>query len=303
MILITGGTGFLGKVLFKKLLYLGEEVYGAGQNDGDLTDKPLTSDLFRKLTPTIVYHLAARVGGIGANQRAPADFWHDNLMMGLNVLEACRVWKVKKLIMVNTTCAYPKVPPHIPFREDDLFAGYPEETNAPYGIAKRALMVGAWAYRQQYELDAVNVFPTNLYGPGDHFDLEKSHVIPAMIRKFHEAKEKEEKVTLWGTGQPTRDFLYVDDAADALVLAKDKLTDGMPVNVGSGREISIEDLAEKVADAVGYKDMVFWDRTKPDGQPRRTLDISRARNILGWEPKISLHEGLERTYTSYVEGL
>ena len=293
-ILVTGGSGFLGKHLIECLESRDHAVSWVDSRT-DLRDQKTT------LASGIdcVFHLAARVGGIGANQQAPADFWRDNLLMGIYAIEACRFSQIKKLIMVGTTCSYPKHPKTIPFVEHELFDGYPEETNAPYGIAKRALLAGTLAYRAQYGMNIVTAIPTNLYGPGDHFDLEKSHVIPAMIRKYSEAKERKDiSVTLWGTGVPTRDFLYVKDCADALVRMLD-YDDGNPVNLGSGNEITTRNLARTISRVVGFDGTTKWDVSKPDGQPRRCLDGKRAKEHLGWEASTSLSDGLTQTVKWY----
>jgi GDP-L-fucose synthase len=242
-----------------------------------------------------VFHVAGEVGGIGANRASPGRFWYANLMMGTNVLELARVHDVEKLVIVGTVCAYPKFTP-IPFREDDLWNGYPEETNAPYGVAKKSILVGAQAYREQYGLHSIFLLPANLYGPRDNFDLETSHTIPALIRKMSESRDE---VVLWGDGSPTREFLFVDDCAEGLVLAGDRYDNPEPVNLGTGVETSIRELAELVAELTGFDGEIVWDTTMPNGQPRRSLDSSRARTEFGFEARTSLREGVERTIAWY----
>jgi GDP-L-fucose synthase len=239
----------------------------------------------------VVFHLAARVGGIGANRENPGLFLFDNAMMGLQLIEECRLGGVGKVVIAGTICAYPKLAP-VPFREDDMWNGYPEETNAPYGIAKKLLLVQSQAYRDQYGMNSIVLFPVNLYGPRDNFDPKSSHVIPAMIRKCLEAKDE---IVLWGDGSPTREFIYVEDAAEALVLAAERYDSSEPVNIGSGEEISIRDLAQKVAQATGFAGRIVWDPTKPNGQPRRRLDVTRARERFGFVAQTSFDEGLRRT--------
>jgi GDP-L-fucose synthase len=272
-----------------------------GSRDGDLREAKHCSALFDVYRPDTVIHLAAVVGGIGANRQHPGKFWRDNTLMGINVLDACVKHGVERLVLASTTCAYPKRPERIPFLESDMWNGYPEETNAPYGIAKKSLMVGANAYAAEYGLDVVTVVPTNLYGPGDNFDLKSSHVIPAMIRRMHEAKVAGlPEVVLWGTGHPTRDFLYVADAAHAIVRSMDATTPG-PINLGSGVEVSMYKLATIIKDIVSYKGRIQWDPSKPDGQPRRCLDTAMAIRELNWEATTPLEIGLDRTYESYLE--
>lgn len=299
MILVTGGKGFLGKHVMDRLSIGGYKAVGVGSADADLRNAAHCSRLFDMYRPDTVIHLAAVVGGIGANRQHPGLFWRDNTIIGVNVLDACMKNGVSKLVLIGTTCAYPHRPPRIPFLETDIWNGYPEETNAPYGVAKKSLMVGAMAYKQEYGLDVVNLIPTNLYGPGDNFDLNSSHVIPAMMRRMHEAKLAGlPEVTLWGTGNPTRDFLYVDDAAHAVVMALN-CDDSNPINLGSGSEVSMFKLATKIKEVVGYLGKLKWDYSKPDGQPRRCLDSSRAFTLLGWESRTSLEDGLKRTYGWY----
>ena len=251
--------------------------------------------MFSDAEAELVFHLAAEVGGIGANRANPGRYWFANLAMGANVLEQARLHATPKLVIVGTVCSYPKFA-SVPFSEDELWNGYPEETNAPYGVAKKAVLVGAQAYREQYSLDAIFLLPTNLYGPRDNFDLETSHVIPALIRKMVEA---ENEVVLWGDGSPTREFLYVDDCVDGLVLAAERYDGADPVNLGAAREISIRELAELIADVTGYEGGITWDSSKPNGQPRRSVDATRARELFGFEAKTSLREGIERTVAWY----
>ena len=297
-VLVTGGTGFLGKYVVEALNTHGHEPTPVGSKDGNLESGLAALKVFQQHRPDAVIHLAAKVGGIGANRRSPAEFWQANTAMGLNVLDASLSVGVKRLVVVGTTCSYPKHPKTIPFVERELFDGYPEETNAPYGIAKRSLLVGAFAYRAQFGLDTVGVVPTNLYGPGDNFDEHTSHVIPALIQKMHLAKiRKELSVTLWGTGKPTRDFLYASDAALGIVAALDHGVGGELYNLGSGREVPIKDLVKAVATIVQYNGKVIYDSNQPDGQPRRVLDSSKAHAGLGWQPTLNLVTGLDATYT------
>jgi GDP-L-fucose synthase len=277
----------------------GIEPFVASRREYDLTRDADAERLFEDAQPELVVHLAAEVGGIGANRANPGRFWYANLMMGTHVLEQSRRIGVRKLVLVGTICSYPKFTP-VPFREDDLWEGYPEETNAPYGVAKRALLVGAQAYREQYGLNVVYLLPVNLYGPGDNFDLESGHVIPALIRKMVEAKEQRNKeVVLWGDGSPTREFLYVEDCADALYLAARRYDGADPVNVGTGEEIAIKDLAELVADATGFEGEIVWDTSKPNGQPRRKLNTSRAEEFFGFRAGTPLREGIPQTVAWY----
>jgi GDP-L-fucose synthase len=271
------------------------------EQDHDLTDGSSTERLFEQSRPEVVFHLAARVGGIGANRDHPGAFFRDNMAMGLHVLEQARRTGTAKVIIAGTVCAYPKHTP-VPFREQELWNGYPEETNAPYGIAKRALLVMAQAYRQEFGSNFVMVLPVNLYGPGDNFDLESSHVIPAMIRKFVDAGiAGDETVTLWGDGTPTREFLYVDDAAEGLVLTAERYDEPEPMNLGAGFEISMGALADEIKQITGFGGRIHWDTAKPNGQPRRMLDVSRARQTIGFEAKTSFDEGLARTVRWYRE--
>jgi len=299
-VIVTGGAGFLGSHLVERLRARGVSAIHVPRSAScELVDAAAVRKLYQDVRPEVVFHLAARVGGIGANQKNPGSYFHDNMLMGVNVLEQARHVGVDKVVMVGTICAYPKFAP-IPFREDDLWNGYPEETNAPYGVAKKALLVMADAYRRQYGLNAICLLPVNLYGPRDNFDLEMSHVIPAMIRKFLEAEaRKETEVVLWGDGSPTREFLYVDDCAEALVLAAERYDSSEPVNLGAGFEISIRDLAQTVAKLSGYSGALRWDTTRPNGQPRRMLDTSRATERFGFRSSTTLEAGLARTIAWY----
>ena len=298
-VLVTGGGGFLGSPLVERLESDGHDVFVARRSETDLTDMAQTADLFDAARPELVFHLAAEVGGIGANRANPGRYWYANLMMGAHVLEQVRLHATPKLVIAGTICAYPKLAP-VPFREDDLWNGYPEETNAPYGVAKKAILVGAQSYRAQYGTNAIYLLPVNLYGPRDNFDLESSHVIPALIRKMEEAKERDEgSITLWGDGSPTREFLYVDDCVEGLRLAAERYDDADPVNLGTGEEISIADLATLIAELTGYSGTIVWDATRPNGQPRRKLDTSRAQERFGFRATVGLREGLRRTIEWY----
>ena len=299
--IVTGGAGFLGTHLVEKLRAKGIEPYVPLLGDWDLTRAEDVERLFAETKPELVIHLAAEVGGIGANQANPGRYWYANLMMGSHILEQSRLNALRKLVLIGTICAYPKFAP-VPFKEDDLWNGYPEETNAPYGIAKKTLLVGAQAYRDQYGLDAIYLLPVNLYGPRDNFDLETSHVIPALIRKMIAAKRSwEREAVLWGDGSPTREFLYVDDCAEAILLAAERYDGPDPVNIGTGNEISIRELAELIAELTGYEGELAWDKSKPNGQPRRRLDTSRAERLFGFRAGTSFREGLERTIAWYRE--
>jgi GDP-L-fucose synthase len=296
-ILVTGGGGFLGSHLVERLRSDGHDPFVGSRGDYDLTSWADAERLFADARPELVFHLAAEVGGIGANRANPGRYWYANLMMGAHVLEQSRLSGVQKVVVAGTVCAYPKFTP-VPFREDDLWNGYPEETNAPYGVAKKSVLVGAQSYREQYGLNAVFLLPANLYGPRDNFDLETSHVIPALIRKMLEG---EDQVVLWGDGSPTREFLYVDDAAEAFALAAERYDGAEPVNLGTGAEISIRELAELIAELTGFDGELAWDTSMPNGQPRRTLDASRAEREFGFTAKTSLREGLGRTIAWYRE--
>jgi GDP-L-fucose synthase len=294
-VLITGGGGFLGSHLVDRVRRDGIEPFVARRRDYDLTEAGDVSRLFETAQPELVIHLAAEVGGIGANRANPGRYWYANLMMGAHVLEQSRIAGVRKVVLLGTICAYPKFAP-VPFREETLWDGYPEETNAPYGIAKKTLLVGAQGYREQYGLDAVYLLPVNLFGPRDNFDLETSHVIPALIRKMVEAQDRgEPEIVLWGDGSPTREFLYVDDCAEGIWLAAQRYDGAEPVNLGTGEEISIRELAELVGELTGYEGEIVWDTTKPNGQPRRKLDVSRAEERFGFHAHTTLRDGLEAT--------
>jgi len=290
-ILVTGGGGFLGSHLAERLESDGHDVFAARSADYDLTTMEDTERMFGDAGAELVFHLAAEVGGIGANRANPGRYWYANVTMGANVLEQARLHSTPKLVIAGTVCSYPKFAA-VPFSEGDLWDGYPEETNAPYGVAKKAVLVGAQGYRAQYGLDAIFLLPTNLYGPRDNFDLETSHVIPALIRKMVDAHDE---VVLWGDGSPTREFLYVEDAAEGIVLGAERYDSSDPVNLGSGVEISIRDLAATIGRLMGYPGRFVYDTTKPNGQPRRALDVSRARALLGWEAQTSFEDGLRKT--------
>jgi GDP-L-fucose synthase len=293
--LVTGGAGFLGSFVCDLLRDRGADVFVPRRVDYDLTEQSDVRRLLENAAPDVVIHLAAEVGGIGANRANPGRYFYANAAMGLNIIEESRKRSVRKVVQVGTVCAYPKFTP-VPFSEDDLWNGYPEETNAPYGIAKKALLVMLQSYRQQYGLNGIYLLPVNLYGPGDNFDLETSHVIPALIRKFVTARRAQApSVEVWGTGSASREFLYVEDAARAIVMATEAYDGPLPVNVGTGREITIKQLVETIRDATGFVGDIVWDSTKPDGQPRRMLDTSRAKDLLGFEAEIGLEEGLRRT--------
>lgn len=299
-ILITGGAGFVGTCLMEKLRDRGyENLMTVRRRDYDLTRETDVERVYEELKPTVVAHLAAEVGGIGANRENPGRFFFANMAMGLHLIEHARRRGIRKFLQVGTICAYPKHTP-VPFREENLWNGYPEETNAPYGVAKKALMVMCQAYRQQYGLNAIYLLPVNLYGPRDNFDLNSSHVIPALIRKCLEAKARgDSHITAWGTGSASREFLYVEDCAEALALALERYDSPEPVNLGSGKEITIRALTELIVRLTGFKGEVRWDGSKPDGQPRRCLDVTRAREAFGFEAKTGFEEGLRRTIGWY----
>jgi GDP-L-fucose synthase len=296
-VVVTGGAGFLGRPVVRRLNELGAETTVVRSSEHDLRDPRAARDAVDGAA--VVIHLAANVGGIGFNRANPAPLVHDNMMMAANVFEASRQAGVDKLVSACTVCAYPKFTPS-PFSEDELWNGYPEESNAPYGLAKKMMLVLSDAYRRQYGFDSCAPIVANLYGPDDNFDLESSHVIAAMIRKYVEAQQRgDEQVVLWGTGKPSREFLYVDDAARALVLAAERLNVSDPVNIGTGTETNIRTLAETIQRLVGFEGQTVWDTSRPDGQPRRFLDVSRARELIGFEAQVSLEDGLRRTIESF----
>jgi len=295
-VVVTGGAGFLGSFVVEQLRARGcREIVVPRSKDYNLVEMEAVRRLYEDNAPDIVLHLAARVGGIGANQAHAGNFFYDNLMMGTQLMEIGRQRQIQKFVALATICAYPKLTP-IPFREDDLWNGYPEETNAPYGLAKKMLLVQSQAYWQQYRFPSVVLFPVNLYGPGDNFDLETSHVIPALLRKCMAAKEAGlPDIVLWGDGSPSREFLYVEDAAEGILLAAELYTGNQPVNLGTGEEMTIRALAELIAQEVGFSGKIAWDTSKPNGQPRRCLDVSRAKALFGFEARHSLQEGLRKT--------
>lgn len=300
-VMVTGGEGFLGRWVVRRLEAAGAVVSVPRHQDFDLVDRAAARRALAAFTPRIVVHLAARVGGIGANQADPARFFFENAMMGLHVVEESRLAGVEKLVLVGTVCAYPRETP-VPFHEDELWQGYPEETNAPYGLAKRMLLVQAQAYRQQYGMNAIYLLPANLYGPGDHVDLERSHVIPALIRKCVEAHEAgAATVDVWGDGSATREFLYVEDAAEGILAAIERYDGGAPVNLGSGVETSIHDLVFDIARATGYTGTFRWNASRPNGQPRRRLDVSRAERLFGFRARTPFDVGLTRTVEAFLE--
>lgn len=299
-VLLTGGNGFLGSHVAARLKSSGyASVLTPGSSQYDLRDQAACAKMMMENKPDAVIHMAGVVGGIGANRRHPGKFLYENALMGLHVIHEAMKAGVKKVVILGTICAYPKFTPP-PFREDELWSGYPEETNAPYGIAKKMLLVQAQGYREEYGLNAVYLLPVNLYGPGDNYHPESSHVIPALIRKFEEARVRGDKtVTLWGDGSPTREFLYVEDAAEGIALALEKYNAPEPVNLGNGREIRIKELAEIVAKETGFTGEVIWDITKPNGQPRRSLDVSRAKKAFGFEAKTGFQDGLRKTIADF----
>jgi len=301
-IVVTGGGGFLGSFVVDALKARGcESVFVPRKRDYDLTRMDGIEKLFADAHPEVLFHLAAVVGGIGANRINPGSFFYENAIMGIQLIEAARIYKVEKTLIAGSICAYPKFTP-VPFKEEDLWNGYPEETNAPYGVAKKALLVQSQAYRQQYGLNSIFVMPVNLYGPRDNFDLQSSHVIPALIRKALEAKEAGvDELVGWGDGSPTREFLYVEDAAEGLITAAVGYDGEEPVNLGSGYEISIKNLMELVARLCGFEGRIVWDTAQPNGQPRRCLDITRAESYFGFRAHTSLEHGLQKTIDWYKE--
>jgi len=300
--LVTGGSGFLGSVVVEQLRKRGaEDIIIPRSNEYDLREHEAVVDVLNDTKPNVIIHMAAVVGGIGANRERPAEFFYDNLMMGVQLIHEAWKTDVDKFVTVGTVCSYPKFTP-VPFKEDDIWDGYPEETNAPYGLAKKMLLVQGQSYRQQYGFRSVFLLPTNLYGPRDNFDPQSSHVIPALIRKYIEAKERgDDYVIAWGTGSPTREFLYVEDAAEGILRATAAYESDEPLNLGSGVEISIRDLTHTIAELTGFEGEVRWDETKPDGQPRRSLDTSRAKETIGFEAQTPFREGLQATIDWYMQ--
>jgi GDP-L-fucose synthase len=300
-VLVTGGGGFLGSFVVEKLNERGcRDIFVPRSKEHDLRERDVIVRLFQETRPEIVIHLAAVVGGIGANCANPGRFFYDNAIMGIQLMEYARLKGVEKFVAIGTVCAYPKFTP-VPFKEDDLWNGYPEETNAPYGLAKKMLLVQAQAYRTQYGFNAIYLLPVNLYGPRDNFDLDSSHVIPAIIRKCVDAKRaRTQEIVLWGDGSPTREFLYVEDAAEGILIGAERYDGDQPVNLGSGEEISIRDLADLIAKEVGFAGNIVWDTSKPNGQPRRCLDVSRAEQLFGFRAACSLKDGIRRTVAWYL---
>lgn len=299
-IVVTGGAGFLGGHVVSKLEQREcKNIFIPRSREYDLVKMQAVRRLYREAKPHIVIHLAARVGGIGANMNNPGSFFYENLMMGVQLMEQARLFAIEKFVAIGTICAYPKFTP-VPFKEENLWNGYPEETNAPYGLAKKMLLVQAQAYRQQYGFNAIYLLPVNLYGPGDNFDPDSSHVIPALIKKVLDAMDEGDKhIVAWGSGRPTREFLYVDDAAEGIVLATEKYNKSGPINLGAGFEISIKELADLICELAGFDGEIEWDTSKPDGQPRRRLDTNRAKEEFGFKAKTEFREGLKRTIEWY----
>ena len=301
-VVVTGGAGFLGSFVVEKLQQRGcKNVFVPRSAEFDLRERDHIIRLYEQVKPHIVLHLAAVVGGIGANQANPGRFFYDNAIMGIQLMEYARLARIEKFVALGTICAYPKFS-NVPFKEDDLWNGYPEETNAPYGLAKKMMLVQAQSYRQQYGFNAIYLLPVNLYGPRDNFDLQTSHVIPALIRKFVEANASNAKeVVLWGDGSPTREFLYVEDAAEGVLLATERYDEQLPVNLGTGEEVSIKALAEMIAAEVNYTGRFVWDTTKPNGQPRRGLDVTRAKELFGFEAVHRLRDGIPKTVAWFMD--
>ncbi len=299
-ICVTGGEGFLGRYVVSSLSSHGcSDIFTVRHSDYDLLRRENIDRLYQEVKPQVVIHLASVVGGIGANRENPGRFFYENLMMGAQVMEGARLNKVEKFVQIGTVCAYPKLTP-VPFKEDNLWNGYPEATNAPYGLAKKALLVQAQAYREQYGLNAIYLMPENLYGPGDNFDPDSSHVIPALIKKFVDAQSNGAKtVEVWGSGVATREFLYVNDAAEGIVLATEKYNGREPVNLGSGQELAIRDLANLIAKEIGFRGEIVWNTRKPEGQPRRALDTKRAAELFNFRARTDFSDGLRRTIEWY----
>jgi GDP-L-fucose synthase len=300
-VLVTGGSGFLGRSIVDLLKKKGcRYIFIPRQKDYDLRKSSAIKRILKESKPDIVLHLAATVGGIGANQRHPGKFFYDNIMMGVQLIEESRIFGIEKLVAIGTICAYPKFT-KVPFKEEDLWNGYPEETNAAYGLAKKMLLVQSQAYRQEYGFNSIFLLPVNLYGPGDNFSEDSSHVIPALIKKCIEARESgASSVTFWGTGRVTREFLYVEEAAKAIILAAELYNGKEPVNIGAHHEVTIKDLAELIVRLTGYKGSILWDSTKPDGQPRRKLDTTRAKKYFGFQARVTLEDGLKKTIRWYI---
>ncbi|MBU1367696.1 MAG: GDP-L-fucose synthase [Candidatus Omnitrophica bacterium] len=300
-VLVTGGASFLGSYVVEKLKERGcKDIFAPRSKEYNLVEMEMVKKIYEDTNPNIVIHLAAKVGGIGANRENPGSFFYENLMMGTQLMEQARLFGVKKFVALATICSYPKFTP-VPFKEEDIWNGYPEETNAPYGLAKKMLLVQSQAYRQQYNFNSICLFPVNLYGPKDNFDPNSSHVIPALIKKCIDAiNEERDEIVIWGTGKATREFLYAEDAAEGILLAAEKYNKSDPMNIGAGFEISIKDLVDLITKLTGFKGSVTWDASKPDGQPRRCLDTSKAEQEFGFKAKTNFEEGLKKTIAWYV---
>ncbi len=300
-VIVTGGAGFLGSFVTQKLQERGcDGIFVPRSKDYDLRSEEAIVRLYEETHPDMVIHLAAKVGGIGANREKPGEFFYDNLIMGIQLIEQARLFNVKKFVAIGTVCAYPKFT-SVPFKEEDLWNGYPEETNAPYGLAKKMLLVQSQAYRQQYGFNSIFLLPVNLYGPEDNFDPRSSHVIPALIKKCVDAIEGgSDEIVVWGTGKASREFLYVEDAAEGILLAAEKYDKSEPINIGAGSEISIKELVGMVVDLTGFKGRIVWDTSKPDGQPRRCLDVTKAEREFGFRTTTSLADGLKKTIDWYL---
>lgn len=300
-VIVTGGAGFLGSYVMQKLQKRGcKDIIIPRSRDYDLRREEAIIRLYEETHPDMVIHLAAKVGGIGANREKPGEFFYDNLIMGIQLIEQARLFGVGKFVAIGTVCAYPKFTP-VPFKEEDIWTGYPEETNAPYGLAKKMLLVQSQAYRQQYAFNSIFLLPVNLYGPGDNFDSKSSHVIPAIIKKCVDAIEDgKDEIVVWGTGKASREFLYAEDAAEGILLAAEKYNKPEPINIGAGSEISIKELVERIADLTGFNGRIVWDTSKPDGQPRRCLDVTKAEREFGFRAMTSLPDGLKKTIDWYL---